>query len=413
MLASSRMFALSLLCATASAFTLHMTTTATPPSSVPASNIVPTNSGDKKSASSSIVPAGSAGGLGKRENFDRVLDSLGDKDKYNAVLQGLAQMAMTSGRSGSAEEIDQLLDEMVANKITCLEGSASAVIDAATASTDTERVSSIMSKIRRIGAGQKYARDLAKLSLFPRDPVRRKRSLEKAPTPPEDSRVSEMAQAGAFLGVVGIDLVGDGMAPVMHYDNTIPMVLSAVTALAVVWDVVQSKGGKTREVVSGLNRLFLRDVERESRAEAGALLAAYLTGLPCFAFRPNAVEAVRMMKSGESMEGLATPQGVHNVLVWLLAAVAGEALQHRQCIVSDPRQAQAFLQLMREQGVEGLDLEPGDDQDRIKWAYKEAREILRENEAIFDALRVRLETGGATAGECVSVIEKSVQPLAL
>lgn len=39
--------------------------------------------------------------------------------------------------------------------------------------------------------------------------------------------------------------------------------------------------------------------------------------------------------------------GIHRILVWLLAGVAGEGLVHRQMIASDPRQAYAFLQMAR------------------------------------------------------------------
>lgn len=39
--------------------------------------------------------------------------------------------------------------------------------------------------------------------------------------------------------------------------------------------------------------------------------------------------------------------GIHRILVWLMAGVASEGLVHRQMIASDPRQAYAFLQMLR------------------------------------------------------------------
>lgn len=79
----------------------------------------------------------------------------------------------------------------------------------------------------------------------------------------------------------------------MHYDTTIPSAVAVITAAAVAVDVWKRSGSTSKLVLNGMNRLFLKDVERESRAEAGAFLAGYITGLPCFAFQPSAIEALR------------------------------------------------------------------------------------------------------------------------
>jgi hypothetical protein len=49
-------------------------------------------------------------------------------------------------------------------------------------------------------------------------------------------------------------------------------------------------GKITGTVVAGLGRLVNVDTERECECEAAALFCAYSLGLPCFAFRPNALE---------------------------------------------------------------------------------------------------------------------------
>jgi hypothetical protein len=49
-------------------------------------------------------------------------------------------------------------------------------------------------------------------------------------------------------------------------------------------------GQITGTVVAGLGRLINVDTERECECEAAALFCAYSLGLPCFAFRPNALE---------------------------------------------------------------------------------------------------------------------------
>lgn len=54
----------------------------------------------------------------------------------------------------------------------------------------------------------------------------------------------------------------------------------------------------------------------------------------------------------------------------------------------------------------GCDLDPEDDDDRVQWAFNEARVLLKDNGRAFEALRQRLESGGATVGDCVAVIER-------
>lgn len=110
---------------------------------------------------------------------------------------------------------------------------------------------------------------------------------------PDDERTQEVGYAASFMVLVGSDFSWEGVGQVMHYDTTIPTVIGAATAIAVALDVWKRSGCTSKMVINGMNRLFLKDVERESRAEAGAFLAGYVTGLPCFAFQPSAVEALR------------------------------------------------------------------------------------------------------------------------
>lgn len=60
---------------------------------------------------------------------------------------------------------------------------------------------------------------------------------------------------------------------------------------------------------------------------------------------------------------------------------------------------------VRYRGI-GCELNPEDDPERVQWAFNEARALLKDNESAFEALRRRLESGGATVGDCVSIIER-------
>jgi hypothetical protein len=177
-------------------------------------------------------------------------------------------------------------------------------------------------------------------------------------------------------------------------------------------------GQLTGNVLKGLARLFTIDAERESQCEAAALFAAYSLGLPCFSFRPNALEgSVLVIDStdpGNPVNSLDSSSGLLRMLIWLLAPVAMESSKHSQLIMSDPREASNFMDRLEGYATKsGIDLEclywSGDEQERqdlLKWAYTEADLLLRENRGTVSEIARCLTGGAATIGDCIAVIEK-------
>ena len=168
--------------------------------------------------------------------------------------------------------------------------------------------------------------------------------------------------------------------------------------------IPQGGGEAIKLVASGLNRLFLKDPEREARVQAATFLVAYLLGLPCFCFNPNVLEAVRMAEVEELKDLLKSTAGLNRLLIYLLAPVAVEESNHLQLIISDPRQARALVQIFRERNP---DLEI-DGEAMLLWAFEESRRMLAANSGMLDKLRKRMESGGAPVGDCVCVIETQV-----
>ena len=196
-------------------------------------------------------------------------------------------------------------------------------------------------------------------------------------------------------------------------------------------------GATTGSIVRGLTRLWAVDAEREAANEAAALYTAYTLGLPCFAFRPNAYEAARLIIQGqeesETTTATTTTQktsttlllneaDILRMLVWLLAPVAMESAKHAQLLLSDPREAQGFLTRLEEHfgpdDKEQLLFWNNDDDnntnnnnmlfsknDVLKWAYAEADRLLRDNKPVVQEIANRLSGGAATVGDCVAVIE--------
>lgn len=187
-------------------------------------------------------------------------------------------------------------------------------------------------------------------------------------------------------------------------------------------------GRVTGAVVRGWTRLATVDAAREAQCESAALYAAYVLGLPCFAFSPNALEASVLVaesniggggdgssnsNNGNGVDNLLTASGLLRMLVWLMAGPAMESMTHPQLIVSDPKEAEGFLQRLEEyygKNSEAPDLFWVDDtattkEDLLKWAYAEADVLLRSNKAVVKELSNRLTSGAATIGDCVAVIE--------
>lgn len=174
-------------------------------------------------------------------------------------------------------------------------------------------------------------------------------------------------------------------------------------------------GQVTGTVVRGFNRLLTSDAERQALCEAAALLAAYTTGLPCYAYRPNSLEAsVLVVESLQSstLDNLATSSGVLRMLVWLVAPVAAESMKYPVCILSDYQQAGAFLDRLEEAAETNTQLrdaifwDTNERDDLIQWAYTEADLFLRANSQLLQTVTERLTGGAATIGDCVAVLEE-------
>ena len=92
--------------------------------------------------------------------------------------------------------------------------------------------------------------------------------------------------------------------------------------------------------------------------------------------------------------------------------MAAEAFEHRQLVVSDPRQALSLLRVLRSRGerslseaVAGNDAE--DDELRVRCALQQADLLLKRHARLGGLLRERMESGSATVGNCVALVEEN------
>ena len=394
--------------------------------------------------------------------------NLGTADQYDAVLTGLCakildDTALTEPKALVAiQDCLDLMTEMNQARIPASQRSLMALLDAAAKTNSAPCLASVMRlAIRNNGPSiQQYGMQQRDIRLFTTNAnakilcpdgtqkTLRERLASVEPIP-QDDRATEIASAGLF-GAVALtnELINWNSSPdsFEHLGTSaILTIMIAVTVLDNFYDVIQwssnfvvaqistdpaatkkfqlpdkttlpggiGTGVLTGTVVRGFSRLLTVDSARESQCEAAALYTAYVLGLPCFAYRPNALEASTLVveESTEKGDRLNTAAGILRALIWLLAPVAMERMTHPVLIMSDPREAEGFLRRLEDYyGDENDDLlfwksDAAVRDDLLQWAYAEADVLLRNNKARVLELSDRLNSGAATMGDCIAVIE--------
>ena len=87
---------------------------------------------------------------------------------------------------------------------------------------------------------------------------------------------------------------------------------------------------------------------------------------------------------------------------------------YREMLQSEPSLAQRFLEAARRREASlGVDVQDGgwgaeEDEQRVRWAYAEARKLLQRYSGVREALQERMATG-VSAGECVCLIEERLK----
>lgn len=267
----------------------------------------------------------------------------------------------------------------------------------------------------------------------------RSERLDSLPEIPTDERGTEITSALTVSSVLGFCWVCGvlGFDTITPYTTIVWVLILGVGAIDNFYDLIKlgtktfakdqvgelpkelplglGSGSLTGTVVKGFNRLIQVDTERECECEAAAFFVAYSLGLPCFSFRPNALEAAVMVAESSQvnndLDPLLTNNGMMKMLVWLMAPVAMESAKHPQLIQSDPREAEGFLSrlekstLINEDDLWWLEEDPKEKQDMLRWALAEADLLLRRENTVVTEITERLASGAATVGDCVAAIE--------
>jgi len=273
-----------------------------------------------------------------------------------------------------------------------------ALIDAAGSTQDVKAMSTVLSLALRNGRLSFYGSQQSSITPLPSSPnafvpqtrTTRAERLESLAAVPTDNRAQEVSAAIITMGVVGVCLFVQGIGSGLGLEDLTPItsfILTTIIGVGIIDnffdaikgfssfvvkmnaeklpDAVKNIDGPDKEsmplglgsglitgtIVKGLTRLLTVDTLRECECEAAAYFAAYSLGLPCFAFRPNALEAAILVfesnkneeDADKSLDTLLSEIGILKMLIWLMAPVAIESSLHPQLISSDPKEARGLL----------------------------------------------------------------------
>lgn len=406
----------------------------------------------KEVASDGLVQSG----FSLQSQLASAFSNLDESDQYDAVLTGLcAKILDDPTLSGDAvivalEDPISLLDEMNSRRVSAGSRSLMALVDAAAVAKDSNTMSKVISLAAKNGSVSQYGllqRDITPLPASRGTKVKcpdgttktRGERLAVLPDVPTDERGSEISSALAVTSVLGFCWVAGvlDIQEITPFTTLLWLLIVTIGTVDNFYDLIKfgaktfandlgkklpkelplslGSGKLTGTVVKGFNRLIKVDTERECECEAAAFYVAYSLGLPCFSFRPNALEAAVMVAESSQrdnvLDPLLTNNGIMKVLVWLMAPVAMESLKHPQLIQSDPREAGGFLarleksSMINKKDLWWLEENSEDREDMLKWAYAEADLLLRRQSTVVTEITERLASGAATVGDCVRAIE--------
>lgn len=401
--------------------------------------------------------------------LDFLLESMPENEKYGILLQSFSSQILEESdvtNTTLLTTMTSLFNEMIEKAINPSTISVKSLIDASSKFRSCEKLGEAMQLSKAGGVIKAFGVGNSILI----EPIIQGGSSAYSSLieVPKDDREQEVIYASIILLLASSCAMLQGLSFFDH-DLSAWATFEFTGALSIATaDIVARSSKGIKLAKAGLDRLVLRDRSRELHSDAAAFLVGYLLGLPCFCYKADISEALRMfldhriamesyrqplansllLSSQKSswfafgtsstvskekslgdlsvlvpldayVTGLETDAvGLGRVLVWLMAPVAAEVLKYGQSIMSDPRRSDRFLGLLmgviQEQrpDLNIYKILPKNEEDRkavLRWAYNEAVTFIKQNGDVLEILREYMETGTTTVGECALLIEKEMQ----
>jgi hypothetical protein len=223
-------------------------------------------------------------------DLEELLGSLPDEDKYETVLGSYTSKILQAvpRNKDDFEAILRLTREISDKAITVSIRAQIKVLDAAAALCEPTQIAASLRFMRSQGSVKAFGSAVPMLSNMPSNSKQRSSLLSFLDKLPEDERGREVVSASVTLAAIG-SLVSLQLIGIFWDDaHMLANLLFLSSAGFIGFDVMRQQSLNVKKAFMGIERLFVQDTERECWSEAAAFLAAYMLGLPCFCYRPEA-----------------------------------------------------------------------------------------------------------------------------
>ena len=243
---------------------------------------------DKPSRSSLGNPVDASSELNK------VMSSLNEAQKYELVLQsyGTSILEESYRNQSSLNSMNTLFQEMIEKRVNPSRRSASILINAVASFRSCEQLGESMRLLVASGRLKVFGLSIGGLTT----PALQTDAASFLEPVPSDDREQEVLYASLAGGMAVLWAVLEVASILSDEANQLSWAVVLSSVLAIGLNVYFRGGKEIRLAALGLERLTLKDSQRESHCDGAAFLVGYTLGLPCFCFRPDVVEALRLVR---------------------------------------------------------------------------------------------------------------------
>lgn len=243
---------------------------------------------------------GIVGESSKASELTSMLESMPTSEKYSLLIQSYANKLLSDPNRDATllSTMESLYIEMIAGGSRPTDKSSELLITASSSFCNSAKLGRALQLTRASGAVKAFgvANGLLTTPILSAS-VASQLFASKGSKMMSDDRETEVVAAAS----VGVSVVLFFMLQVVGWiDSDVhpyATLWGCALVLAGAADVLLSQGGILKKAAAGLERLSLRDKQRDAHTEASAFLVGYLLGLPCFCFQPDVTEALKLLRS--------------------------------------------------------------------------------------------------------------------
>mmetsp|Transcript_8471 Transcript_8471/g.12622 ORF Transcript_8471/g.12622 Transcript_8471/m.12622 type:complete len:515 (+) Transcript_8471:2-1546(+) len=226
--------------------------------------------------------------------LNSLLEKMPVNEKYSLLLQSYATRILESKKKdiNLLEKMEGLYKEMIQKRISPDGKGSSGFLDAAASFCSVDKLSRALRLMKAAGTVKIFGVANGQIT----SPVVNSDGLSmiNIDVPSDDREVEVLFASVAFATSISwivmqvVSYFNEDLHPWATLLSTLILGLGAL-------DVSFQQAKSIRQAAAGLDRLILRDDERQAHCDGSAFLAGYLLGLPCFCYKADVGEAIRLL----------------------------------------------------------------------------------------------------------------------